>query len=229
MVIRYSESSTKSSFFTMSAKLLVNKLPLKEDGEIAYLIGTARTHTTVWFRLPRGAVVQTPRPAARESFALAIHRQATRELMAVFFLIVSGRLKSEFFGFGFVVPSGPITVFRATAYISIGQRDFAVGIFGRCMSGYSGKVATPLPRFRSMNGNSECSINLRILPLQVLQVPLQVVVGRGSGLQIIVNLSCLLEEKNKMEMSGGAVRRAAAAAAGMFAQLEKRSLWAKET
>lgn len=30
MVIRYSESSTKSSFFTMSARLLVIKLPLEE-------------------------------------------------------------------------------------------------------------------------------------------------------------------------------------------------------
>lgn len=29
MVIRYSESSTKSSFFTISARLLVNRLPLK--------------------------------------------------------------------------------------------------------------------------------------------------------------------------------------------------------
>lgn len=48
-----------------------------------------------------------------------------------------------------------------------------------------------------MTATGDGSIDLRILPLQVLQVSLQVVVGRGSGLQVIVDLSCLLGRKKK--------------------------------
>lgn len=51
--------------------------------------------------------------------------------------------------------------------------------------------------WRRVHSNADGSIDLRILPLQVLQVSLQVVVGRGSGLQIIVDLSCLLGQKKK--------------------------------
>lgn len=39
----------------------------------------------------------------------------------------------------------------------------------------------------------------RVLPLQILQVSLQVVVGRSSGLQVVVYLGRLLETKQEKE------------------------------
>lgn len=115
MVTRYSESSTKSSFFTMSARLLVSKLPLEE-------------HTKSLHTASRQAIVTACSPAKDQNHL---------SIFACFLSICAAKKKII--------------------------------------------METQLQHYS------------RILPLQILQVSLQIVVSWSSGLQVVVYLSHLLE------------------------------------
>lgn len=170
--MRYSESSTKSSFLTRPARLLVSRLPLVADNSVTttrsrisssrYLssldssVFLTRTWRKSWNIFISKTDKQEIKPMSEDELYLKVPADFKYNLM-LWCLAIVNQIK------------GTRLLLDSECYVYTLRLNFRKAeSFG-------------------------ISCDLRILSLQVLQVPLQVVVGWRSCLQIVVNLSDLLE------------------------------------